>query len=99
MTGTDPLPTASITVPWRGILAVGCLIVVAGLGPSLWASPYVDDFGEYVVRVAFLGIAVGAGVGGMRSRSRLDRILGIAAVLVGGGLAGLIAADCLRILG
>lgn len=86
-------------LPWRGPLAVGCLILVAGLGPSLWADPYTKDFTEYVVRVVLLASAVGAGVGGWRSALRLDRLLGAPAAVVGGGLAALIAADCLRILG
>jgi hypothetical protein len=89
----------AVPLPWRGPLAVGCLALVAALGPSLWADPYTKGFAPYVVRVVLLATAVGAGIGGWRSALRWDRLLGAPAAIVGGGLAVLIVADCLRILG
>jgi hypothetical protein len=74
------------------------LIVLAGLGPSLDITSYIGSEAD-VARIIVLGVAVGVGVGALRSLSRLDRMLGAAVVPVGVLLVVRFASECLRKLG
>jgi hypothetical protein len=92
-------PPAALPVPWRGAVALACLMVAAAFGPDLWPGSKAPGFGQRVVPVVFLAVAAGAGLNAMRSASPVDRVLGLAAVVIGVVLAAFVAADCLRILG
>lgn len=90
-------PVIAGPFPWRGIVAFACMAVVAGLGPGLYVSSKVS-VEVYILEAIFLGTGIGVGISGIRSQSRVDRVICIAVVLVGIGLAVLITKDCIRIL-
>jgi hypothetical protein len=92
-----PAPAAAL--PWRGLLAFVLLAAVGSLGPDITPSRYWPDLGHYIPRYVLLALSVGFGLSATRSAWRLDRLLGIAVVLVGGGMAAYIIKECLRILG
>ena len=87
------------TWPWRGALAFALLAIVGALGPDIVPSPYWPNLNHYIPRYILLAVSVGFTVNAIRSRIRVDRVFGIAVVLVGGCMVVHIAMECLRIIG
>ncbi|HTK74442.1 MAG TPA: hypothetical protein VL371_04235 [Gemmataceae bacterium] len=84
--------------PWRGLLAFALLGLVGMLGPDITPSSYIPELDHYVPRYVVLALSVGLAISAIRSRQRLDKLFGIAVVLVGGWMVAHIAMECIRIL-
>jgi hypothetical protein len=94
-----PVPVPPAVVPWRGVLAFALLALVGAFGPDITPSGYWPDLDHYIPRYIFLAFSVGFGLSAVRSPQRIDRLFGIAVLLVGGVLVVYIAMECLRIVG
>ncbi len=88
-----------VSLPWRGSIALALLGVVGSLGPDIIPSRYWPDLAHYLPRYVLLAVSVGFALNAVRSKQRVDRVFGIAVLVVGGGLAVYIIRECLRITG
>ena len=82
---------------WRGALAIMMLGVVGALGPDVTPSRYWPDPEHDIPRYVLLAPSIGFGLAAVRSGQRVDRLLGIAVLLVGGGLVLYIVTECLSV--
>jgi hypothetical protein len=94
----NPSPASGPALPWRGLLAFALLAVVGSLGPDITPSRYWPDLDHYVPRYVLLTLSIGFAISAARSGLRVDRLLGLAVLLVGGGMAVYIARACLLII-
>lgn len=92
-------PAADVSVPRRGLVAFGLLAVVGAMGPDIAPSVYWPDLSHYIPRYVVLALSVGFGLSAVRSGRRLDRLFGIAVLVVGLGMVAYIVRACLRITG
>jgi hypothetical protein len=95
--GRPPIPEPLL--PWRGCVAFGLLAVVGAMGPDITPSRYWPNLDHYIPRYVLLALSVGFGLSAVRSGRRLDRVFGIAVLVVGCGMVVHIASACLRITG
>jgi hypothetical protein len=86
-----------LIMSWRGLLAIGPFPLIAMMGPDLTPSRY---FGveHYIPRYILLALSVGFGLNAIRRGTRADRLIGIAVLVVGVGLIGCVAWDCVSII-
>ncbi len=100
MTETEPARlhprTPNSTLPWRGLVAFALLGVLGALGPDIAPSRYWPDLDHYIPRYVLLALSVGFGLSAVRSGLRVDRLLGIAVLVVGVGMVTYIIWECLR---
>jgi hypothetical protein len=85
--------------PWWGSVAFALLGVVGALGPDITPSVYWPDLAYYVPRYVLLALSVGFALSAVRSGQRVDRVLGVAVLVVGGGMVAYVIGECLRIAG
>ncbi|HEY1376962.1 MAG TPA: hypothetical protein VGF55_09215, partial [Gemmataceae bacterium] len=71
------------TIPWRGLVGFGLLALVGAMGPDITPSRYYPDLGHYVPRYVLLALGVGFGLSAVRRGGRVDRLIGIAVLVVG----------------
>jgi hypothetical protein len=95
----QPPPTQALapvtSCPWRGLLAFALLGLVGALGPDITPSRY-WPLDHYIPRYILLALSVGFGLSAVRSAQRMDKLLGISVVIVGGGMVAYIIRACLR---
>jgi hypothetical protein len=92
-------PSRGGALSWRGPVAFALLGVVGALGPDITPSQHWPDLDHYIPRYVLLALSVGFGLSAVRYGHRVDRVFGIATVVVGGGLVVYIIKDCLNVLG
>jgi hypothetical protein len=85
-------------VPWRGLVAFGLLAVVGAMGPDITPSPY-WDLGHYIPRYVLLALSVGFGLNAVRRGGRVDRLIGVAVLVVGLVMVAHIVLYCLNVMG
>jgi hypothetical protein len=83
-------------VTWRGPVAFGMLALVGAMGPDIVPSVYWPDLSHYIPRYVLLACSVGMGISCIRRGGRIDRLIGIAVVVVGLGMVAYIAKESLR---
>ena len=93
----DPIqpPVADAAPPWRGLIAFTLLAVVGAMGPDIAPSRYFPDLDHYIPRYIILALAVGFGLSAVRSRRRMDRLLGVPVLVIGGYLVVYIVRWCM----
>jgi hypothetical protein len=91
-------PTRKASLPWRGFIAFILLGVVGSLGPDITPSRKWPDLAYYIPRYVMLALSIGFGLSAVRSKQRVDRVFGIAVVVVGGGMVAYIIRECWRIM-
>jgi hypothetical protein len=96
----DPVQPPAVAVPWRGLVAFGLLALVGAMGPDIAPSRYWPGLDHYIPRYVLLALGIGFGLSAVRSGQRVDRLFGIAVLVVGLGMVAYIAWACiLRITG
>ncbi|CAN5322249.1 hypothetical protein BH11PLA2_BH11PLA2_00750 [soil metagenome] len=86
-------------VPVVGLTAFACLAIVGSMGTDILPTQYYPDLIHYIPRYCVLAISVGCGISAIRSRNRMNRLLGYATTFVGLALTCRIVEFCLRING
>jgi hypothetical protein len=92
-------PTRKASLPWWGSIAFILLGVVGSLGPDITPSRKLPDLTYYIPRYVLLALSIGFGLGAVRSVQRVDRIFGIAVLVVGSGMVAYIIRECWSIMG
>ena len=86
-------------VPWRGVVAFALLGAVGSLGPDLTQARYLPNLDFYVRRYVLLALSIGFALSAVCSRVQLDRLIGIAVLVVGMALLTYIIDACLSLSG
>ena len=84
---------SDMVLHWRGLLAFSLLGAVGVMGPDITPSQYFDIY-HYIPRYVLLALSIGFGLSAVRSGRRMDRLLGIAVLVVGGYLLEIIITSC-----
>ena len=92
-------PIRKESLSWRGLVAFTLLGSVGLFGPDLTPSSYWPDLSHYIPRYILLALSIGFGLHALHSEQREDRMLGIAVLVVGGGVVAYIINECLHIMG
>ena len=85
-------------VSWRGMVAFGLLALVGAMGPDITPSSYWPNLDHYIRRYVLLGLSVGFGLSALRRGGRLDRLIGLAVLVVGLGMVAHIVLTCLNVM-
>jgi hypothetical protein len=80
------------------VVAFILLALVGSLGPDFAPSRYRPDLSHYIPRYILLAPSLGFGLDALHSKQRVDRMFGIAVLVVGGGVVAYIINTCLHVI-